>query len=935
MKKRILSLLLAICMAATLLPVTALAADGGLANAESWTTDRREPKDFSITDGTISMTVNENGDSTGFYRWQGMSAATGVGASDFWSVEYTLDITESMLNAGSANASMWIDVRDETDSNVDWSIIYCKREDGKTVFQAWDSEYKDEDGENVGQFYDITSPEATQGKHVLKTIFYKGMIYQYIDGVYVNNYSVGKNATAPARLHVEVANGGKEYTVNMSVPTVSTEKSDMVLYVDNGAELAAAVQAADADDVIKLTDDITLSENITISKDVTIVGDGADKTNIVAYEGQTVQNDSRIKITNGAQVKFEDLTFTASYAADIVAPVLGVCDTSKLELNRCTITDTSDGHTSAYGLINTGSAVEGSKVTMKNCTVNSVLGTTSGPTYYVLGQGGVCELDIQDNVFNLGSWFMFNIQASGLIKNNQFNGVEGASGRAVNANESKGLVVEKNTLDDSLYGTRFVIGGDFTIKDNTFEALGDDLAIAVYNKPDTTSEISGNTFAMEDGSYGIRVTNLWGGVAGDLSSLNISNNTFNGTGVYHFRNDTWSGTADLSTNAAENDFVAWADCETQIKLPTAVSRSGYAFQGWSDGTKTYNAGDVVTLKPADETTEKAAFEAQWSVISSGGGSSSSGNKTETVTNPDGSVTTTVTKPDGSTTETTKQPDGTTTTVVTDKNGNSETTVSLSSKAITEAKDEAVALPMDPVEVTDDQKEAPVITVRLGNGGSALVEIPADDVTAGTVAVLVNSDGTEEIVMDSVVTEDGVALTVKSGAKVKIVDNSIDFIDVPDTYWGADEIDFVTSRELFNGTSANKFSPENTMTRAMIVTVLARYEGVDTTTGDEWYEAGAAWAVKEGISDGTNLMDAITREQLVTMLYRYAGEPEVTGTVTGFPDAASVSDWAENAMVWALENDLINGMTDGTLKPQGTATRAQVAAILARFVANVG
>ena len=345
--------------------------------------------------------------------------------------------------------------------------------------------------------------------------------------------------------------------------------------------------------------------------------------------------------------------------------------------------------------------------------------------------------------------------------------------------------------------------------------------------------------------------------------------------------------------------------------------------------------------------------------SGGGGSSSgsSGNKTETEKNPDGSTTTTVTKPDGTVTETTKQPDGSTTQVVTKPDGSSTTTVDnkdgssstttvskdgqveaevkLPSAVVTDAVDkgEAVALPMPQVSATSDKETAPTVTVDLPAGTTAKVEIPVENVTAGTVAVLVKADGTEEIIKTSVTTENGVALTVADGAKVRIVDNAIDFIDVKEGYWGEDEIDFVTSRELFNGTSETTFTPAGAMTRAMVVTVLARYDDVDTTTGDTWYEAGADWAVENNVSDGTNLDDSVTREQLVTMLWRYVGSPVVESDLSAYPDSTSVSDWAINAMIWAVDAGIIAGNGAGELNPQGTATRAEVATMLARFVAK--
>ena len=366
-------------------------------------------------------------------------------------------------------------------------------------------------------------------------------------------------------------------------------------------------------------------------------------------------------------------------------------------------------------------------------------------------------------------------------------------------------------------------------------------------------------------------------------------------------------------------------------------------------------------------------------VSSGGGSSSSGNKTETVTNPDGSTTTTVTKPDGSTTETTKNPDGSTEVVNTDKNGTVTTTstdtagnktevventdgtsqttvtnkdgsssttkvdqtgkveaqVKLPASVVNAAaeKGEAVALPMPAVSATSDTESAPAVTVTLPTDTAAKVEIPVEHVTAGTVAMRMLPDGTEEILMDSVITENGVAVTLKTGDTVKIVDNSEDFVDVPDSHWGVDAVDFVTSRELFNGTSATTFTPAGDMTRAMVLTVLARYEGEDTTTGSTWYEAGMDWAVENGISDGTNPMASVTREQLALMLYRYVGSPAISGSLDSFPDTADVSSWAVQGMTWAVENGLITGMGDGTLNPQGTASRVEVATMFMRFIEN--
>lgn len=126
-----------------------------------------------------------------------------------------------------------------------------------------------------------------------------------------------------------------------------------------------------------------------------------------------------------------------------------------------------------------------------------------------------------------------------------------------------------------------------------------------------------------------------------------------------------------------------------------------------------------------------------------------------------------------------------------------------------------------------------------------------------------------------------------------------------------------------------------MTRAMIWSVLARYEGADIkgASGSDWYAGPQQWAIENGTSDGTMANSSMTREQLAAMLYRYSGSPAVSGGVGDYNDAATISSWASDAMVWAVQQGLITGMDEDTLNPQGTATRTQVAAILQRFIEN--
>ena len=312
-----------------------------------------------------------------------------------------------------------------------------------------------------------------------------------------------------------------------------------------------------------------------------------------------------------------------------------------------------------------------------------------------------------------------------------------------------------------------------------------------------------------------------------------------------------------------------------------------------------------------------------------------GSVTQTTTGKDGSVSKTETKPDGGSVTENKAADGSTGTVKTDKNGQTEAKTALSNKAIEDAKKngEAVTAPVQ-VEATRDSSTAPTVKVELPkNAGETEVEIPVSNAKPGTVAVLVHPDGTEEILKASVSTENGIRLTVDGSATVKIVDNSKDFIDTRN-HWAKDEINFVASRELFKGVTEEYFGVERTMTRAMVNTVLARLAGVDTTpaAGQNWYDKGIAWARENGVSDGSNPNGSVTREQLAAMLYRYAGSPAVSGSLP-FSDAGSVSDYAQNALIWATQNGILNGYADGRVVPAANSQRSQVAAMMARFIQN--
>ena len=335
----------------------------------------------------------------------------------------------------------------------------------------------------------------------------------------------------------------------------------------------------------------------------------------------------------------------------------------------------------------------------------------------------------------------------------------------------------------------------------------------------------------------------------------------------------------------------------------------------------------------------------------GGGGSSSASKTSTTTNADGSVTKTETKSDGTVVETTTGKDGSTTktetkkdgssvteskdaagstgTVKTDKHGQTTAETALSSKAIEDAKKsgEAVKAPVE-VEATRNSDTAPTVKIELPrNSGETKVEIPVSNVKPGTVAVLVHADGTEEIVKNSLPTEDGIQLTINGGATVKIVDNSKDFIDTR-SHWAKDAIDFVSARGLVNGMNDSIYAPNNSTTRAQLWTILARQNDADLNGGNTWYEKAQLWSKNKGISDGTEPNGTINRAQMVTMLWRTMGQPTAGGTAN-FTDVPADSYYAQ-AVAWAIENDITTGVGGGLFDPTDTCTRAQIATFLYRL-----
>ena len=229
-----------------------------------------------------------------------------------------------------------------------------------------------------------------------------------------------------------------------------------------------------------------------------------------------------------------------------------------------------------------------------------------------------------------------------------------------------------------------------------------------------------------------------------------------------------------------------------------------------------------------------------------------------------------------------------------------------------------------------------ITITLSpDKGYKLDKLTVTDGSGKTVSTVKKSDTVYTFTMPASAVKVGV-----SYVKATETPSETKFNDVSANDWFASAVDYVTGKGMMNGTAANTFSPKANTTRGMLMTVLARHAGEDTTGGSVWYEKGMNWAKANGVSDGTNPQVNITREQLAAMLYRYAQNKNYDVSVgedtniLSYTDAQTITQYAIPAIQWACGAGVMNGKSGGKLDPKGYATRAEVAAMLMRFCENV-
>ena len=329
-----------------------------------------------------------------------------------------------------------------------------------------------------------------------------------------------------------------------------------------------------------------------------------------------------------------------------------------------------------------------------------------------------------------------------------------------------------------------------------------------------------------------------------------------------------------------------------------------------------------------------------------------GTITTTVKDTQGNQIVTVEKPDGSREFTARQKDGTKSAASVDASGTVTANVDVSRKSLQEAAREGKALRLPIPAVTSEKGgKASTVTVNLPKDfGKVNVVIPVAEVTPGTVAMIVHPDGTEEVVIRSRLTETGLGLTLEGGATLKIVDNSKDFDDVKPEDWFNNSTDFVSSRNLFAGTSQTEFSPNAPMTMEMLFAVAHNFMGKPETTAsgvaganpEDWFYTASDWAVEAGLTSGLKMdmlgtNQPISREDTAILLFNLSGKAtsyvpsaEALAKLTAFTDIDDMNPANRTALAWAVENGIMNGMGDGTFGLKDNNTRAQTAAVMMNF-----
>ena len=594
----------------------------------------------------------------------------------------------------------------------------------------------------------------------------------------------------------------------------------------------------------------------------------------------TLYKDAK-ELTNANYTISKPVTITGTGTITATDPnihAFTISDQSSLTLNgvKLKITGKNNyGIDVRYGATLTLNNAEIDVSGVSNATISASSGSTSKePGKFILNNSKIAATDIVGNFSNGGDWELTN------------------SSIEIEDCASNGFSCNSATLDNSKVSVSGAKLMGVTAKKIT---LNNDSAVTVEECGTNLPKES--NWATDGERYKHPVEIKKGGkVTIDSTSSMVLQNNANNNNTIYFVESTLdnNGTlqANVVTKAPDNSFsvtvkngstvldVANVTSGKTYTLPAALPNQGYNhFVGWNDGSKTHDAGAQVPI------TADTTFTAVWSYIPPA--------------NPNYRID------------------------IPDFEGGTVTADPAAAKA-----------------------GATVTLTATPDEGYAVGTITVTDRFGDAVKVTENADGTYTFTMPN----GQVTVTATFVETEAPVDEP--FVDVAEGDWFYDAVVYAYQNELMDGVGGNRFAPNSETTRAQLVTILYRLEGEPAVSGDLpftdvetgiWYTDAILWAAQNNIVNGVNDTefapgDEITRQQLVTILYRYAEakgyDVSASADLSGYPDAGQVQAYAQPAMAWAVAENIIQGMEDGTLKPAGNASRAQIATILMRFCEDV-
>jgi len=402
-------------------------------------------------------------------------------------------------------------------------------------------------------------------------------------------------------------------------------------------------------------------------------------------------------------------------------------------------------------------------------------------------------------------------------------------------------------------------------------------------------------------------------------------------------------------------FVDWDDTPLKTETvehgknaiaPANPTRGGYSFAGWdkaydnvtgpvtvkaqyveNTGSRPYSGTIIITSKNDDGSTTKTTTD------------KNTGTKTEVTTNSDGSSVTVETEKDG--------------TVITTENdidGNTTITVEKADGSITTEEERKDGTKVS-TETTADGKT----TAEIKADKKTEVTIPVPDTEKVQMVIVTDENGNNTYVTELEVKDNGIVVTTDGNATVSVVSgDKKEFVDVHHAdHWSEKSVDFVYILGLMNGTGEHYFSPDEYVTRAMLVTILYRAEGqpevssaktFEDIESGSYYEKAVAWAKENRIVNGTSATtfepdSNITREQIAAIMLRYARYKEIAPTGAwairlDYADLAEISDYALEGVMFCKLKGIMHGKGENNFAPNDNATRAEAAAILERFIKQI-